>query len=541
MFGDVLAIPVPDIDRTDHLLMLGANPLVSNGSLMTAPDLRGRLRGDPRARRQGRRRSIRAARETAERGRRAPLHPPRHRRVPAARAWCTCCSPRAWSTLGRARRARRRASTRSRRWPRDFTPEAVAPRAAASTPSDIRAPRARARRRRARRRLRPHRHLHAGVRHARELARRRAQRAHRPPRRAGRRDVPQAPPPARRTRRGEPGRGRGVALGPLARAACAALPEVFGELPVACLAEEIETPGEGQVRALITRRRQPGAVGAERRPPRPPRSTTLEFMCRIDIYLNETTRHADVILPGAVAARAARTTTSRFYQLAVRNVRATTRRRCSRRPTGMPPEWQTLLRLTGVVAGPGRRRRPRRARRPRRRRCSRRELADPTRRSRTDPASSGRARAAARPGAAARPLLRAGPYDASTLDGTLEAERRTASTSAPLEPRVPEVLRTPSGQDRAGARADRRRRRRGCGRRSTARRNGGMVLIGRRQLRSNNSWMHNLPRARRRAGPLHAARAPRRRRAARPRRRRHALVRSRAGDDRGRRSRSPTR
>ena len=37
-------MPVPDVDRTDHLLMLGANPLASNGSLMTAPDMRGRLR-----------------------------------------------------------------------------------------------------------------------------------------------------------------------------------------------------------------------------------------------------------------------------------------------------------------------------------------------------------------------------------------------------------------------------------------------------------------------------------------------------------------
>ena len=35
---------MPDLDRTDHLLILGANPLASNGSLMTAPDMRGRLR-----------------------------------------------------------------------------------------------------------------------------------------------------------------------------------------------------------------------------------------------------------------------------------------------------------------------------------------------------------------------------------------------------------------------------------------------------------------------------------------------------------------
>src|SRR5689334_11102859 len=45
MFGTVLSVPVPDLDRTDYLLMLGANPLASNGSLMTAPDTKGRLRG----------------------------------------------------------------------------------------------------------------------------------------------------------------------------------------------------------------------------------------------------------------------------------------------------------------------------------------------------------------------------------------------------------------------------------------------------------------------------------------------------------------
>src|SRR5215210_6304055 len=44
MFGTLLSVPVPDVDRTDHLLILGANPLVSNGSLLTAPDMRGRLR-----------------------------------------------------------------------------------------------------------------------------------------------------------------------------------------------------------------------------------------------------------------------------------------------------------------------------------------------------------------------------------------------------------------------------------------------------------------------------------------------------------------
>ena len=44
MFGHLALIPVPDLDRTDYFLIFGANPAVSNGSLMTAPNMTGRLR-----------------------------------------------------------------------------------------------------------------------------------------------------------------------------------------------------------------------------------------------------------------------------------------------------------------------------------------------------------------------------------------------------------------------------------------------------------------------------------------------------------------
>ena len=62
----------------------------------------------------------------------------------------------------------------------------------------------------------------------------------------------------------------------------------------------------------------------------------------------------------------------------------------------------------------------------------------------------------------------------------------------PLSPRIPDVLRTPSGKVELAPEpivADMDRLRAALARE----RNGGMVLIGRRQLRSNNSWMHNLP------------------------------------------------
>src|SRR5690606_23710196 len=72
---------------------------------------------------------------------------------------------------------------------------------------------------------------------------------------------------------------------------------VCGELPSACLAEEIETPGEGQIRALITICGNPAlsAPNSERLDRALP---TLDFLLSFDIYINETSRHADVILPG---------------------------------------------------------------------------------------------------------------------------------------------------------------------------------------------------------------------------------------------------
>ena len=71
---------------------------------------------------------------------------------------------------------------------------------------------------------------------------------------------------------------------------------MFGELPVVCLAEEIETPGEGQVRGMITVAGNPALS-----PPDAGRLDraleSLDFMVSVDIYRNETTRHANVILP----------------------------------------------------------------------------------------------------------------------------------------------------------------------------------------------------------------------------------------------------
>ena len=72
---------------------------------------------------------------------------------------------------------------------------------------------------------------------------------------------------------------------------------------MACLAEEIETPGEGQVRALITIAGNP-VVSTPNSGRLDEALGELEFMVSVDVYVNETTRHADVILPGPLAAAA---------------------------------------------------------------------------------------------------------------------------------------------------------------------------------------------------------------------------------------------
>lgn len=76
------------------------------------------------------------------------------------------------------------------------------------------------------------------------------------------------------------------------------LPEFMSELPVATLAEEIETEGEGQIKALFTSCGNP-VLSTPNGSRLDEALEKLEFMVSIDIYINETTRHADIILPTA--------------------------------------------------------------------------------------------------------------------------------------------------------------------------------------------------------------------------------------------------
>ncbi|CAM3623976.1 molybdopterin-dependent oxidoreductase [Nocardioides zeicaulis] len=95
------------------------------------------------------------------------------------------------------------------------------------------------------------------------------------------------------------------------------LPETAGELPVSALREEIETPGEGQVRAMLTVAGNP-VLSTPDGARLDSALAGLDFMAAIDIYVNETTRHADVILPPTTALERDHYDLV-FHLLAVRN------------------------------------------------------------------------------------------------------------------------------------------------------------------------------------------------------------------------------
>ncbi|MDE0931840.1 MAG: molybdopterin-dependent oxidoreductase, partial [Halioglobus sp.] len=120
------------------------------------------------------------------------------------------------------------------------------------------------------------------------------------------------------------------------------LPEFDRELPSACLAEEISTPGEGQIRALFTGAGNPVLSTPNGR--QLDRALEgLEFMVSLDPYINETTRHADIILPPTSALEHDHYDIS-FHLFAVRN---TTRHNEAvfDKPEGSLHDWEIFNQL----------------------------------------------------------------------------------------------------------------------------------------------------------------------------------------------------
>lgn len=272
------------------------------------------------------------------------------------------------------------------------------------------------------------------------------------------------------------------------------LPEFFGELPVATLVDEIETPGQGQVQALVTIAGNPvltipdservdAALGS------------LEFMVAVDPYLNETTRHADVVLPPPSALEKSHFDIY-FQAYSLRNY---VKYSPAVFETDHPTEFEILGRLAALVSRLG----------VEIEADVLTDLATATlvQEAVADPLSPIHGRD---PGDIIAALVNwrgpekildllirngsrgdafGGVADGLTL-ARLEAEQHGIDFG-PLEPRLPELLATPSGKVElapAPIIADLPRLEAAM----RAGTNGELLLVGRRQLRSNNSWLHNV-------------------------------------------------
>ncbi|MDL4773325.1 MULTISPECIES: molybdopterin oxidoreductase family protein [Thermomonosporaceae] len=512
LFGNPLAIPVPDLDRTDHLLMLGANPLESNGSLCSAPDFPGRLKA------------------ISARGGKITVVDPRRTRTarladehlfirPGTDAYLLIAlvhtlfaeelvtGPTAAHLAGRIN-----GLDDLRALAVDFPPERV--QGVTGVPAPV---------------IR---------RTARELAA--AERAAVYGRvgtctqtfgtlnnwlvdvlnvLTGNLDRPGGamfPRPAhtpvyrRRNRPFHTGRWRSRVRD---------LPEVNGELPVATLADEIQTPGEGQIKALITIGGNP-ALSAPNAARLDTALAGLEFMVSVDPYLNETTRHAHVVLPPPRPAQ------TPHYDLALLGLAVRDYVRYSPAavplPDGRPSEAEILARLAVIAAGrdgsghSGETSECRSEHSALRCGCRERALDEMIITGTLGKAAAlpgspvhgrepGELRKMLDPGSPAEQrldmMLRLGPYgdgfgadpDGLTLT-RLRTEHPHGLDLGALKPRLDEVLSTASGRVELcppsfAADADRLRTALAARRPAP----GGLLLIGRRHLRSNNSWLHNVP------------------------------------------------
>ncbi|MBT2225840.1 molybdopterin-dependent oxidoreductase [Nonomuraea sp. NEAU-A123] len=472
MFGHPLAVPVPDLDRTDYLLMLGANPLESNGSLCTAPDFPGRLK------------ALRA------RGGRLVVVDPRRTRTAGLADEHVFVRPGtdAYLLFGIAHTLFAEDLTtvshevngldEVREAAKHFPPDVVSRRT--GVPAEV------------------------IVRLARELAAARTAAVYARIGTCtaefgtlaqwlvdvlnvltGNLDRPGGAMFAK------PATEFGLARRPYTlgrwKSRVRSLPEANGELPVATLADEIETPGDGQIRFLVTVAGNP-VLSAPHGARLDAAFGRLDFMVSVDPYLNETTKHANVILPPPRALQ------SGHYDFALLNFAVRNYTRYSRPLLpldGQPSEAQILSRLTMIASG------------------LEGDLdefvIDQMLRKAVDLPGSGvegrdvaelRAALDGDSGAELRLdlMLKLGPYGEWAGKGDLSLRKLLDNPHGldlgPLEPRLAEVLKTASGVIELAPPQlieDVERLRAGLEQEPPE-----IVLIGRRHLRSNNSWLHNV-------------------------------------------------
>jgi len=465
LYGSSFAIPVPDVDTTQYFLCIGANPLVSNGSFLTAPDMRGRLRA---LRERGGRLVVVDPRRS-ETAREADEHVAVRPGSDAALLLSMVHVLAARDRIDRARLERSAVGWEAvaARLP-TFAPERVADAVGVSAatierlalefagaPSSV-----------AYSRIGVCNNAHGTLAsYATDLLNLAAGRLGAP---GGALFSSPAIDIVEILRRiGGDGHGRW-------RSRVRGLPETLGDLPAATLAEEIETPGEGQIRALLTFAGNPVLSTPNGR--RLDRALAgLEFMVSIDIYVNETTRHADVILPPAWSLAEDHVDVI-FADVMARNVARWSPPVVEPEP-GERADWEILLDLTERLGG--------------------------------GPAGIpwlDRVLRAARrfgyrwtPTATLDLVLRTGPYGDRFLpfsQGLNMRKLRRAPHGIDLGPLQP-------GFERRVLHADRRIHLDappllaaiGVLEAELARRPDPeeLLLVGRREVRTNNSWMHNVP------------------------------------------------
>ena len=456
MFGHALLIPVPDIDHTDHLLMLGANPAASNGSLMTAPGVTDRLRAI-------RARGGRVVLVDPRRSESAAYADAHHFIRPGTDALLLLAM---MQVLFEERRLRTDACAayltgldELRHVVQPFTPERVAD-ATGMEAETIRsiardfanAPTAVAYGR-----------VGVSMQEFGGLACWLITALNVVTGRLDARGGAMFTTPAVDILRGEQ-RDDGVRIGRW-RSRVRGLPEIAGELPVSALAEEMETPGTGQVRALVTHAGNPVLSTPNGR--RLERAIAgLEYYVAIDFHLNETTCHAHLILPPTFALERDHYDLL-FHALAVRNTAKYSPPVFPRRDDARH-DWEILSGLTHRITG----------------------------------SLQARAKALLLQRLTPKRMidigLRQGPYGGGLRPFARGLTLRTLELQphgvdlGPLQPSLPQRLRTADGRlhlapallvadvTRLAATLD-----------APPTNDGSLQLIGRRALRSNNSWMHN--------------------------------------------------
>jgi anaerobic selenocysteine-containing dehydrogenase len=487
LFGDPLAIPVPDLDRTDLLVILGGNPRVSNGSLLTAPDLPGRLTA---LRRRGGRLVVVDPKRTRT-AERADLHLPIRPGTDALLllAIVHALDAEGLVDVGDHLRDHVTGVEEVVALARPYAPERVAPVCGVDA-EGIRAL-------------------------ARDLAT--------TPRAAvygrlgtttvafgtvtswlvdvvnvltgnlDREGGAMFPLPAHHRAKRRPFRHA------RRHTRVRALPEAIGELPVAGLLDELTTPGEGQVRALVTVAGNP-AVSTPDGARLDAALADLDLVVCVDPYVTATSRHADVILPPPGILQRSHFDLA-FAGLAVRNV-ANHSPAAVALPDGQPDEWEILLTLAAIALGQDPPVDPTLADAFVLRQAIEGVVADPAARLATRDPDELVAALGDRPGPdrLLDLLLRAGPYGdgfGTHPDGLSLArlgEHPHGIDLGPLCPRIPDVLTTASGRIELAPEpivADLPRLEAALAE-LEARPAEGLVLIGRRHLRTNNSWSHNV-------------------------------------------------